>query len=133
MSEENVDTLKAAYEAFERGDLRKALVAIDSGIEVTDHDAILDSAKEYRGHDGLVQMAMEAAEAFDEHRYEPKDFRPAGACVLVAVRRRGRGKASGVEVSEPQWHVWDFTGGKAVRLRIYVSEAQALEAAGLSM
>ena len=131
MSQENVDVLKAGYEAFAKGDLDAALAIMDPEIEVLDHDRVLDSPKEYRGPQGVIQMTMEAAASFDEHRYEPEDFREVGDRVIVSVRRRGRGKGSGIEVDEAQWHVWDFREGKAVRLRTFVSRAEALEAVGL--
>ena len=132
MSQENVDALKAAYEAFASGDLDAAAAILDPEIVVTDHDRVLDTPRQYRGPQGVVQMAMEAAESFAEHRYEPEGFREAGDRVIVSVRRRGRGKVSGIDVDEPQWHVWDFREGKAVRLRTFVSRPDALEAAGLS-
>jgi ketosteroid isomerase-like protein len=76
-------------------------------------------------------MTAEAAESFANHRYEPEEFTEAGDRVLVAIRRRGRGKTSGVDVHESQWHVWTFRGDKAVELRTFVAEDQAREAAGL--
>jgi ketosteroid isomerase-like protein len=78
-------------------------------------------------------MAAEAAEAFEDHRYEPEDFAAVGNDqVIVMVRRRGRGTQSGVEVDERQWHLWQFRAGKATRLRAFVDEGDALKAAGLS-
>jgi ketosteroid isomerase-like protein len=132
MSRENLKALEAAYEAFRTGDVDAALAIIDPEIAISDHDRVLDSPKEYRGPQGVMQMTSEAAEAFDAHRYEPEDLREVDDQVMVAVRRRGRGKESGVEVDEAQWHLWEFRGRKAVRLRIFVVEADALEAAGLS-
>lgn len=129
MSRENVDTLRAGYEAFQKGDLEAALGFIDPEIEVTDHDRTLDTPREYQGPEGVVQIAADAAETFDDHRFEPEGFEAIGDQVMVTVRRRGRGKASGIEVDELQWHLWEFRRGKAVRLRTFVSPDQAREAA----
>lgn len=131
MSQENIETLQASYAGFLRGDLDAAFAMLDQEIEVYDHDRILDTPKSYRGPQGVLQMAMEAAESFDEHRYEPEEFTDCGDQVLVAVRRKGRGKASGVEVDESQWHVWDFRDGKAIRFSVFVAKEAAVEAAGL--
>jgi ketosteroid isomerase-like protein len=54
-----------------------------------------------------------------------------GDRVLVEVRRAGRGSASGVQVDERQFHVWDVVAGRAVRFRVYLDHDQALRAAGL--
>jgi ketosteroid isomerase-like protein len=79
----------------------------------------------------VVELASEAAEAFDDHRYEAQEFSESEGCVVVTVRRRGRGKASGIDVDEAQWHVWRFEADRAVELRIFVDERAALEAAGI--
>ena len=51
--------------------------------------------------------------------------------MLVTLRYFGRGKASGVEVAAPGWHVWTVQEGKAVRWLVFGTEEEALEAAGL--
>ena len=76
-------------------------------------------------------MAASNAEPFDDHRYEPEDFLDRGERVVVKVRRLGRGKGSGIEIAENQWHVLDFRGQRIVRFRVFVSEIEALEAAVL--
>jgi hypothetical protein len=53
VSRENVETVRASYEAQARGDLEAALAAADPEIEVYDHD-ILD-AREYRGVEGVLR------------------------------------------------------------------------------
>ncbi len=51
-------------------------------------------------------------------RYIPQDVTAVGDRVLVEVRRAGRGSASGVQVDEQQFHVWDVVAGRAVRFRV---------------
>jgi ketosteroid isomerase-like protein len=48
------------------------------------------------------------------------------------MRIRARGRSSGAVVERREWHVWTLRDGKLWRLRIYVTEAEALEAVGLS-
>jgi ketosteroid isomerase-like protein len=132
MSEEHIEALRVGYEALRRGDLKTGLAMVDPHISVFDHDHVLDTPRAYEGPEGIARMVSEAAESFDDHRYEAERFTDAADRALVAVRRRGRGKASQVEVDESQWHLWTFRGDTAVELRIFVSEAEALVAAGLS-
>jgi ketosteroid isomerase-like protein len=52
--------------------------------------------------------------------------------VVAATRTRGRGKQSGVEVDMEFAFLFTFREGKIAAWQIFVSEDQALEAAGLS-
>jgi hypothetical protein len=64
----------------------------------------------------LAQMnRRERRLAGERPRYEVDALTDAGDSVLVAVRRSGRGAASGVRVEERRYHVWDLTKGRAVR------------------
>jgi hypothetical protein len=51
--------------------------------------------------------------------------------VLAEVRRTGRGRASGAQVDERQFHVWNVVAGRAARFQVYLDRDQALQAAGL--
>jgi ketosteroid isomerase-like protein len=64
-------------------------------------------------------------------RYIPEDVTGVDDQLLVQVRRTGRGEASGAQVDERQFHVWDVVAGRAVRFRVYLDYDLALEAAGL--
>jgi ketosteroid isomerase-like protein len=50
--------------------------------------------------------------------------------VLVEGWQRGRGKTSGVDVSEEIFSVWTIRGGQAVRQRMFRDRAKALGTAG---
>ena len=130
MSQENVDLVRRAYEAFGRGDLEAALADFDPGVEIEDHELTLDTVT-YQGREGFVKMVTTVNEGFEDVRYTPEDFTDAGTQVLVAVLRTGKGSASGVAVEEPQWHVFDIENQTVVKLRIFVERSEALEALGL--
>jgi len=52
--------------------------------------------------------------------------------VLLGAWQTGRGKGSGVEVSEENFCVFTLREGKIVRQQMFRHRAEALEAAGLS-
>jgi ketosteroid isomerase-like protein len=56
----------------------------------------------------------------------------AGNKVVVALRYRGRGRLSGVEVNDRQFEVHTFRDGRYVHKVDFREQAEALEAAGLS-
>jgi hypothetical protein len=49
--------------------------------------------------------------------------------VLVHVRARGQGSASGVQVEAEAFHLWTMNAGKAIRFTTYERRDEALEAA----
>ena len=51
---------------------------------------------------------------------------------VTRVRSRGHGMDSDTPVEDAQWLVVEWRLGKAISSRTFISEAEALEAAGLS-
>ncbi len=85
----------------------------------------------YHGHDGVRQYFSEWLESFEAHEARAEKFIEAGDDVIVGIRLRGRGKASGVEVEMARCNVYRMRDGLAVRVEPYETEAEALQAAGL--
>jgi len=52
--------------------------------------------------------------------------------VLVRIRQRAQGTQSGVPIEADFWFLCTFSNRRAVRLDVYRSKRQALEAAGPS-
>ena len=134
MSQENVEAVQRAVEAYNRRDV-EALVA-DAHPDIEWHPAILQmlSGKEtvYRGHEGIRQLVKETDETLAVIRVEISEFRDLGDRVFAVGRIKTRGKASGVDTEAPVGYVADFRDGKFVRVRTYLDPHEALEAAGLS-
>ncbi len=70
-------------------------------------------------------------DAWEEMVPEQPEIIDAGDDVVVLLRIRGRGKASGMEVVEEVGNVITFRDGEIVRMNL-CHKAEALEAAGLS-
>ena len=131
MSQENVEIVRRAYEAFAQGDIEAALAMFHADIQVEDHNRSLETPATYHGRDGFLTLFATVNEGFSDVRYTPEELTDVGDRVLAEVRRTGRGRASGAQVDERQFHVWDVVAGRAVRFRVYLDRNQALEAAGL--
>jgi ketosteroid isomerase-like protein len=52
-------------------------------------------------------------------RFEPREVLERGDEVLAIVRYRGRGRSSGLEIDDRVAHLWEFRGGRVVRLRMF--------------
>jgi ketosteroid isomerase-like protein len=132
MSQENVEQLRAAMEAFNRtGEIVTDHLASD--FEMHQASSIVDTAGVFRGPDSLRRALSELEESFEGLRFEPEKFieAPNGELVVL-VHVRGRGRGSGLEMDNHIAWVWTFRGDKAVRWVVYEEQAQALEAVGLS-
>ncbi len=86
----------------------------------------------YFGADGANEFHAEWAGAWDEWELEPEEYIDAGERVVVIVHQQGRSKATGIPVDMRFAQVWSFREAQAIRMQMYASVDEALEAAGLS-
>jgi uncharacterized protein len=129
MSRENVEIVRAMYDAFDRGDADGALAYFDPGV-VVDASHRVDG-RVGRGHEELVAILGEWMGTWDEWREEVEVIRDAGDRVLVISTQRGRGKGSGAEWANRFGMLYEIQGDKISRWTIYDDSHAALEAAGL--
>jgi ketosteroid isomerase-like protein len=132
MSQENVEMVRAAIDAFNRGDLEGFVADVSSDFEYIPSGRLPDAANAYHGPDEFKRFIGWLTEQFDDARLEVHEFIDADDQVVASVSNRGRGKASGIETSWNVWLVWTLRDGKAVRGQAFTSKREALEAAGLS-
>jgi uncharacterized protein len=132
MSQENVEMVRRAFDAYNRGDVDAALADFAPDCEFVPTGALPGARDVYHGPEGFAQFAAWLRDEFDDARLDVNDARDAGDRVLVSLTARGRGKASGAATSWDFWHVWTIRDAKLWRGRAYTREAEALEAAGLS-
>jgi ketosteroid isomerase-like protein len=131
MSQENVETLRRALEAFNRGDIDAALEALDAEVEW--YPAVqpaLGESTVYRGHQGARDLFRELNEVYLEFQIEDAEFQDLADRVVVTCRIRGRGKQSGAEADSPFGYLFDFRNGAVVRVRAFLDPNEALAAAG---
>ena len=130
MSQENVQVVRSVYAAWESGDYQAALDRFDEDVEWFGPPDVSDSFG--RGHKGVRNALATWVGTWDDYHFELRELIDAGDQVLASGWQRGRGKGSGVEVSEEIISVWTLGAGKVVRQRMFRDRSQALEAAGLS-
>jgi ketosteroid isomerase-like protein len=132
MSQENVEMVQRAFDAFNRGDRDAAVADVAPDFEYVASGAIPGATGKYRGPEGFKRFTGWLLDQFDEARVELTEVIDAGDQVVVRARSRGRGRRSGAETSWDTWQVWTVRDGKAVRGEGFTSREEALEAAGLS-
>ena len=127
MSQENVDAVRRAWEAFERHDNEAIFPLYDPEVEV--QYPFLDRV--YRGLPGVQEYFRDWLAVWDEFGSEVEEWIDAGDSVIAVMHSWGRGKQSGARVEERNAHVWTLRNGKLWRLRVYATRAEALKAVGL--
>jgi uncharacterized protein len=127
MSRENVETARRGYEAFNRGEMEAVYARLDAGIVWEEWSAVPD-AQTYKGHDGVRAFFEKLSESFDRLRFEPQEFIEVGDQLVIPTLVQVRGRESGAEATLSTVHVWTYRNGKGVRVRVYETKAEALEA-----
>ena len=80
----------------------------------------------------MLQAGIDWFEGFDEMVMTGEEYIDAGRDQVIArVRQAAHGEHSGVPVEADFWFVWTLHNAKITGLDMYMSKAQALEAAGL--
>jgi ketosteroid isomerase-like protein len=131
MSQENVELIDGAYQAWNSGDRERGFELFDPHIEWQLPEGGINAGTS-RGHDAVRALVESYLDAFDYFQMEPERFFEAGDRVVVFLAARGRGKGSGAEVEVHPAHVWTMRAGKAVRVQVfpYASRAEALGSRG---
>jgi ketosteroid isomerase-like protein len=134
MSKENVESVQRAVEAWNADDLDAFLAELDADVEW--HPAIEPGlegrATIYRGHDGAQKVWREnRGEAWERLTNRPHELRDLGDSVLVLGQIDLTARTTGIEFSQEVGEVFDFRAGKIVRVRDFLTHAEALQAAGV--
>jgi len=132
MSQENVEIVRRAWEAFVRHDNEAALALYDPEIEIdVRHEARVGGGV-YHGLEGVQRYFRDYLSVFGDVRSEVEEWIDAGDQIVAMVRSYGRGRGSGVPVDMLEAHLWTVRDGKLRRLQTFATKADALEDAGPS-
>jgi len=129
MSQENVEIVRDASEAINRGDVDAALKHCAPDCEFDVSRAVGPVHGTY-GLDQMRQAIEEFHEPWESVRYEVDELIDAGEDVVASVTGYFRGR-DGMEVRTRTAWVWTIRDGAAAHVCFYQERQEALEAAGL--
>jgi ketosteroid isomerase-like protein len=132
MSQENVELVYEANDAFNRRDLDSLLALADLDIEYIPRVLELEGGDSYRGHDGIRSWWESWLAAVPDFNTKVEEVQDLGNVTVARTRLRGHGRASGATMEQTAWQVAEWRQKKCVRWHTFAREAEALEAAGLS-
>ncbi len=101
MSQENVEVVKVAYEAFARGGLDRYMEHFTDDVVYRAVEGAPDDPGPIHGKDAVRAWLQDWIDMFDGFWMEPVELIDAGGDTVVAVERfGGRAKLSGVETDQ---------------------------------
>jgi uncharacterized protein len=131
VSQENVEVVRSGLEAAARNDWNAAMASVDPNVEWVEMPSLGPDASSYTGVDELRKAVNSWTAIWSEYDVEVTRYADAGDDVVVLFRERGHGGVSGAPVERELGEVFTLRDGKVVRVRLYGSWTEALEAAGL--
>ena len=130
MSQENVEIVRALFEAWNAADYETALSFYAPDVEWDGTN--LPDGKIGRGHQAIIDHLVRWAAVWDDWTVEVERVVEAGSDrVILFMRERGRSD-SGLTMDERHAELYTLKDGKIVRRQGFSDPSQALEAAGLS-
>ncbi len=122
MSEQDVATVKAAYESFNQGDIPAVLATYDDQIEWIEPGGGSAPSGTFTGPDSVAQDVFAAVpENFDDFSVDIDEVEDQGDTVVVKGRFTGKNK-SGAALDAPFEHRNTMRDGKVVRFENKVDQ-----------
>jgi ketosteroid isomerase-like protein len=134
MPQENVEVIRAATNAWNRGDRATLARLLHPDVEWQTILGPLVGVATVRGRDAVLKFLFEdIPDAIDSPSAVAEELTDLGnGRVLVVATYRGRGKRGGVDVEVRISSVHRISGGVILSVRDYANRREALEAVGLS-
>ena len=128
--EQAIAGLRAAYAAFNRGDIAAAVELFDPQIEWTE-PAEFPGGGTYHGQAGAKAYLTQSRESAAEVHSAPEEFIPVGNRIVVFVHARVRARGSDVWQDVRLADVYTFRNGKMVEMRAFANRQEALRWVGM--
>ena len=130
MSQENVEVVRAGFEAWNTSDASAIREALDPGVVLRPPDGWPEPGP-YVGPEAVMRQWQQVREAYDVDSLElVTDFLDVGDRVAVRAIWHGRGR--GPDAAVEMTYVFTVRNGKVLAIEEFWDHAEALEAVGLS-
>ena len=130
MSRPNVEAVRAAYEAWSRGDFGAKLDLLDPDIVFVVRPEFPDAGT-YVGLAELGRYMRSFLEPWVRLTIHAEEIIEVGERIVAAVCQRATGEESGIPGELRYFQVWSFSGGKVVRIENVRDRAEALAVASV--
>lgn len=134
MPREDVELVRSAFEAWNRGEIDEftGLAAEDiAWLEVSGRPE--GGSSERFGRERLRRSLESLFDAWESYHLEVERIEAVGDRVVAVVREVAKGRSSGLEIDGRWGYLVTVEDGLIVRIEAYRDAAQALQAAGLAL
>jgi ketosteroid isomerase-like protein len=124
IGDEEIEQIRAAYEAFNEGDF-------DAAAELIHPDIVWNRVAEVEGpfHGKAAARAHMEPDIFSAQRNEIHSVEAVEDWVLVDCTFHGEGASSGIKLDQRGFHLWRIRDGKAIEFRYFLDRDEAIAAA----
>jgi len=132
MSQENVEVVRRAFQAFAERGFDAMAEFWDPDIDWRAAEGAIDDVGEMHGRDAVRRYMQDWIDTFDDVSNVVEELRGVGDDHVLSIQRmKGRAKLSGIETDVHYALVSTVRDGKVVRAREYLTVEDALKAVGL--
>ncbi len=125
MSDQDVDTIRGAYEAFARGDVPAVLGILQPDVEWNEPGGGTSPSGTFNSPDAVASgVFAQIQEHFDEYSATPSEFEDQGDSVVVKGRFTGKNK-NGSDLDAGFEHTFEMKDGKVVRFENKIDDPDA--------
>src|SRR5215207_4539313 len=131
MSQENVELVRRAIDAYNRRDVDALRALNHPDVEIDWSASIGPEPRIYRGQEEAADFVRDLRGTFERVRILPDRFIESGELVVVPHVAEMRGR-DGIQAVARSALVFELRGGLITRIRMYQETAEALESVGLA-
>ncbi len=131
MSQENVELVKLAIDAFNRRNVESLTGLFTEDAEIVPVRAAIEDTV-YRGADAAAQYCAAIEDSWENLQWEVEEVRDDRDWVIALGWIRGRGRDSGVVIDARGGWVAHLRDGVITRFQTFSERARALKAVGLA-
>jgi hypothetical protein len=143
MSEQDVEALRALYDAFNRCEIEPLLDGFDPEIEIDETEDLGYAALllrvlgprfvilsgRYRGIDEVRRLFESVWEISEWFRVEPLEILEVERSVIVPLRMEAKARDTGIVGEALAVHLWTMRDNSGLRLRVFADTESAISAA----
>jgi len=129
MSQDNVELHHRALDAYNRRDLDAVLALMDEDVEAVSRLVAIEGG--HHGHAGVRRWWENLFDVLPDITVGVIEVRDFGNLTLAALRLGGHSAGSETPFEEAVWQLAEWRDGKSVWWQVFLTEAKALDAAGL--
>jgi ketosteroid isomerase-like protein len=125
MSQENVEIVRRAFQAFNERDVDELVSLSTPDCEWRPFRAQLEGMV-YQGHEGVRRFVSDMDDDWERYRIDPVDIHDRGGRVAVVGRVRALGRGSSVEIDSSAGFVFGLSGARISRVTSHSNPDAAL-------